>query len=70
MSEFIHDIKGTQIILPKWADMKNFSDDFTTIYIDFSRNGTMFYNHVLPDDAFHASMIGRLAAEFFVNYLR
>lgn len=70
MSDLILDIKNNNIIFPKWDDFRFFSNDFTTIYVDFSRTGTMYYNHVLPDDAFHATMIGRLGAEFYVNYMR
>jgi len=70
MSEFIHELKNGEIELPRWEDFKAFSEDFTTIYVDFSRSGSMFYNHVLPDDAFHATMIGRLAGQFYTHYMR
>lgn len=70
MSEFIHDVKSGKLIFPRWADFSVFSDDFTSIYIDFSRGGTMYYDHVLPDDGFHSCMIGRLSAQFYGNFLR
>ncbi|OQB17355.1 MAG: Phage terminase large subunit (GpA) [Parcubacteria group bacterium ADurb.Bin192] len=70
MSEFIHEIKGQKVLFPKWDDFKPFCDDFTTVYIDFSRVGTMYYDHVLPDDAFHASMIGKMASVFYASYMR
>lgn len=70
MSDTILDIKNSNIIFPKWDDFRHYADDFTTIYIDFTRNGLMYYSHVLPDDAFHATMIGRLAAVFYNSYMR
>lgn len=70
MTEFISDVKNVNIVFPRWDDFKAFSDDFTTVCVDHRRGGAMFYNHVLPDDAFHASMIGKMGARFFVDFLR
>lgn len=70
MTDHIHELKDGKLIFPKWEDMREFIDDFTTVYIDHTRTGHMYYDHILPDDTFHATMIGKLAGKFFLTYLK
>ena len=70
MSDFIHDIKKSNVMFPNWTAFRPFCDDFTTVYVDHNRSGHMYYSHVLPDDAFHATMIGKMSARFFADFLR
>jgi len=72
MSEFFHRIKQGRLRLPQWEDFADFAPDFLTIFVDY-RSGIeqdkIFYNHVLPDDTFHATMLAYLTAKFYTTYL-
>ena len=72
MSEFFHEIKHKKISFFKWEDFQKFASDFLTIFIDQTSSTikpSMYYNHITPDDAFHATMLGKLVANFYKKYL-
>ena len=63
MMDVIDAIRATKIRFPRWEDMKPFAQDFTTIYVEYNETfGTMKYDHVDPDDAFHATNLAYMAA--------
>lgn len=72
MSEMFHAIKKQQVVFFNWKEFLPFADDFLTIFIDQTSSSLrpqMFYNHILPDDAFHSVMLGKLSAFFYKQYL-
>lgn len=59
----IDDIKQGRILFFRQEDMAPFIPDFITIYTEYNETyGTTKFDHVDPDDAFHAVNLCRLAA--------
>lgn len=72
MSEMFHQIKKGKFEFFIWDEFKDFSSDFLTIFIDKTSSTvreSMFYNHILPDDAFHATMLAHRVALFYKQYM-
>lgn len=62
MQRCIDAVKSQQIRFFRWEEMKKFSNDFTTIYVEYNDTyGTMKYDHVDPDDAFHSANYAYMA---------
>lgn len=57
------DIKKGRIQFYNWEEFKDIAPDFLTINIQF-RSGSeeMYYDHTLPDDAFHSMMLCYMTA--------
>lgn len=57
MASFIDVIRKTKVKFDfNFLTMKQFCEDFTTIYIEYNElYGTTKYDHVKPDDSFHAA---------------
>lgn len=67
MQDCIDAIRHGKIKFPRWEDTKPFAQDFTTIYVEYNDTyGTYKYDHVDPDDAFHAVNYAYMAGlQFF-----
>lgn len=61
------EIKNGEISFFNWREFQDFSPDFLTICVDLRSNGTMYYNHVLPDDSFHSFMICKMTADHLLK---
>ena len=65
MTNLFVQIKNKELRLFNWQEFYPFSADFTTIYVDYRADGrTMFYNHVLPDDAYHSLLMCKMTADY------
>jgi len=68
----IDDIKRNRISFPKWAEMQDFVDDFTCIYVEYNAdNSTMRFDHPVgkPDDCFQATVYCKLASDVYHGVL-
>lgn len=55
MTDLIDRIRTKKVVFFHYDQFKNFTSDFTSIFIEFDPDhGTMKYDHDLPDDAFHS----------------
>lgn len=63
MTDLFMEIKKNQVDFPNMELFKEYRADFLNIYTEYSEQTRMSkYDHVGPDDAFHAYMFCRLAA--------
>jgi hypothetical protein len=63
-------IKSGKLLFFRWDDMQNYVDDFTSMYVEYDQNyNRIKYDHVLPDDAFHAVAYCYMAARQRTNQL-
>lgn len=68
MTDRFVEIKNKQVTLFNWKEFKEFSSDFLTICVNYRVNGRdMYYDHVLPDDAFHSYMICKMTADHIIK---
>ena len=68
MTDRFVEIKNKQVSFFSWEDFKEFSADFLTICVDYRGNGRdMYYDHVLPDDAFHSYMMCKMTADHILH---
>jgi len=59
----IEDIKGGRITFFEWEQMKEFAQDFTTIFVELDADKRkMRFDHKDPDDCFHSTMYSYLGA--------
>lgn len=75
MTDYIMTLKRQQSILYKWEQFREFSDDYTGIFTEYSEQTRLTkYDHIVPDDTFHSWMYAQLAAYIKVgkynNFLR
>lgn len=64
MTDRFVEIKNQKVSFFNWQEFKDFAPDFLTICVDYRGNGRdMYYDHVLPDDAFHAYMMCKMTAD-------
>ena len=62
MTDVIMEIKRNQVDFFRFQDFEPYSADFTGIYAEYSeRTRLTKYDHVVPDDCFHAYMFSRIA---------
>ena len=62
MTDFIMEIKRSQVAFFNYEKFKEFQSDFTGIYSEYSERTRMTkYDHNVPDDAFHSWMFSRIA---------
>ena len=63
MTDRFMEIKRGEIVLPKWEVFQPYVSDFTSIYAEYSEQTRLTrYDHVAPDDVFHAYMFSKIAA--------
>jgi len=63
MTDVIMEIKRSQVSFFKYDQFKEFTQDFTGIYSEYSERTRMTkYDHNVPDDAFHSYMFARIAS--------
>lgn len=56
-------IKCRKIRFFRWNEMEDYADDFTSIYVEYDHNlNRIKYDHILPDDCFHAVAYAYLCA--------
>jgi len=68
MTDRFVEIKNKKVDFFCWSDFKEFSSDFLTICVNFRDNGRdMYYDHVLPDDAFHSYMMCKMTADHILH---
>lgn len=64
MTDRFVEIKNKKVAFFNWNEFEDFSSDFLTICVDYRSNGRdMYYDHVLPDDAFHSYMMCKMTAD-------
>jgi len=62
MTDVIMEIKRDQVSFFNFAQFEQYSHDFTGIYAEYSEQTRLTrYDHVVPDDCFHAYMFSRVA---------
>ena len=62
MTDVFMEIKRGQVEFFNYEEFKEFTQDFTGIYGEYSEQTRMVkYDHNVPDDAFHAYMFSRIA---------
>jgi hypothetical protein len=62
MTDIMMEIKRGQVDFFRFQDFEPYSPDFTGIYAEYSdRTRLTKYDHVVPDDCFHAYMFSRIA---------
>lgn len=62
MTDYMMDIKRTDVGFFKYDQFKEHQSDFTGIYAEYSEQTRMTkYDHNVPDDVFHAWMFSKLA---------
>lgn len=70
MTDRFVEIKNKKVEFFRWEEFKEFAQDFLTICVEFRSNGgQMYYDHVLPDDAFHSYMICKMTADHLLRTL-
>ena len=63
MTDLMMEIKNKKVEFFTYDQFKAFKPDFTGIYSEYSEQTRMTkYDHVVPDDCFHAYMFSRVAA--------
>jgi hypothetical protein len=63
IEEAVDGIKHGKIKFFKWEEMQAYVDDFTSLYVEYlSALNRLKYDHVLPDDCFHAVVYCYMAA--------
>ena len=63
MTDYIMAMKRKRVLFYKWDQFKEFSDDFTGIFTEYSEQTRLTkYDHLVPDDAFHSWMYSYLGA--------
>lgn len=67
MTDRFVEIKNKSIVFPDWKQFKEFAQDFLTICVQYRSNGTMYYDHVQPDDAFHSYMICKMTCDHILK---
>lgn len=68
MTDRLVEIKNQKVKFFCFEDFREFSPDFLTICIDMrDNNRTIFYNHTLPDDAFHAYLYAKSTADYVLS---
>ena len=71
MTDYIMGLKRRQSIFYNWNEFKEFSDDYTGIFSEYSeRTRLTKYDHLVPDDTFHSWMFAQLAAYIKVGKYR
>ncbi len=75
MTDRFMEIRHGKVEFFKYEEFKEFSDDFLSIYSEYSeRTRQMMYDHNGPDDCFHSFMFCRLASMIyrgeFAKYLQ
>jgi len=61
MTDVIMEIKRNQVDFFRFEDFEPYAQDFTGIYAEYSeRTRLTRYDHVVPDDCFHAYMFARI----------
>lgn len=62
MTDIIMEIKRNQVDFFRFTDFEPYAPDFTGIYAEYSEQTRLTrYDHVVPDDCFHAYMFSRIA---------
>lgn len=62
MTDYFMEIKRGEVSFFKYDQFKMFQPDFTGIYQEYSEQTRMSkYDHIVPDDAFHAWMFSKIA---------
>lgn len=68
MTDNFVEIKNGKVSFFNWEEFKDFASDFLTICVNFRDNGRdMYYDHVLPDDAFHSYMMCKMTADHILH---
>lgn len=68
MTDRFVEIKNKRVKFFKFDAFKEYMSDFLTICVDYRGDGrSMFYNHVLPDDAFHSYMMCKMTADYILR---
>jgi len=68
MTDIIMEIKRNQVDFFRWQDFEPYSPDFTGIYAEYSEQTRLTkYDHIVPDDCFHAYMFSRIARAIIVG---
>lgn len=64
MTDRFVEVQNGDVRFFHWDEFREFAPDFLTICIDYRSNGRdMYYDHVLPDDCFHAYMMCKMTAD-------
>jgi len=74
MTDYIMEIKRTQVSFFTHDEFKEFQPDFTGIYSEYSEQTRMSkFDHIVPDDTFHSWMFSHIAMDIlrglFSRYL-